>query len=86
MRGKDYEMIAGVINTLPASIKDSAADHFARELHARLGSFDLAAWEARTGGTLKRFKREGDEERTARVLAYADGVLKRSARSAAEPT
>ena len=70
MKAKDYEMIAGIINGLPAETKNVVADHFARELHKRQPSFDLGAWEKRTGGTLKRFKVETEGERRTRIMAY----------------
>ena len=79
MKARSYEMLAAIINSLPSRIKSEVADHFARELHERQPSFDLGAWEQRTGGTLKRFKTESEDERRARVMAYAESVLAREA-------
>lgn len=74
MKAKSYEMLAAIINSLPSRIKSEVADHFARELHQRQPSFDLGAWEQRTGGTLKRVKAESDDERRDRVMAYVEEV------------
>jgi hypothetical protein len=52
MTSAAYEIVAGVVRTLPADVKQSVADHFAREFNRRSPSFDPLMWEQRTGGRI----------------------------------
>lgn len=75
MRARDYELVAKIVNDLPADIRLQVADHFAKAFAKSHPLFDPLAWEARTGGATIRFRKETEQEKTQRVMAYVDTVL-----------
>ena len=74
--GRDFEIIAGVIRTLPDGIRIEVADHFADSFVKRFPSFDPGAWSDRTGGRVGRSKLvdRAEEERKARVARYLEAT------------
>lgn len=74
MMARDFELVAGIIRTLPDEIRQVCADHFADQLNARIPSFDPGAWQDRCGGRVGRAKTSVTErieaDRKARVDAY----------------
>lgn len=52
MSAAGYEIVAGIVRTLPDELKQPVADHFATEFYKRSKSFDPYIWNKRTGGTV----------------------------------
>lgn len=70
MTGPAYEIVAGIVRSLPDGIKQQVADHFAQEFAKRSSSFDPVAWCTRTGGRLT--KAETEDEKRDRIMRYVE--------------
>lgn len=75
---KEYAVLVALVQGLPKKHRQAVADSFAKQLSDRFPGFDPSFWRARTGGEISRAKVETEDERAARVKAYAQQVLGRA--------
>lgn len=78
MSSDAYNIVAEIIKKIEdEDFKVKVTEHFGREFNARSSYFDMGRWHQMTGVKMFREKPETEDERHARIMAYASKVTGR---------